>query len=43
MNEMRADGTFEKIFKPYGHCLLPGPYKVTTGPIPPPNCPTQSP
>jgi polar amino acid transport system substrate-binding protein len=43
MNEMHADGTFEKIFKPYGHCLLPGPYKVTTGPIPPPDCPTLSP
>lgn len=39
MNEMHADGTFDKIFKPYGHCLLPGPYKVTTGPIPTPVCP----
>src|SRR5215469_1596284 len=43
MNEMHADGTFDKIFKPYGHCVLPGPYKVTTGPLPPPVCPTQSP
>lgn len=43
MNEMHADGTFDKIFKPYGHCVLPGPYKVTTGPIPTPDCPTQSP
>lgn len=43
MNEMKADGSFDKIFKPYGHCVLPGPYKVTTGPLPPPNCPTQSP
>jgi polar amino acid transport system substrate-binding protein len=42
MNELHADGTFEKIFKPYGHCLLPGPYKVTTGPLPPPDCPPQS-
>jgi polar amino acid transport system substrate-binding protein len=41
MNELRTDGTFEKIFKPYGHCLLPGPYKVTTGPIPTPDCPPQ--
>jgi len=39
MNEMHADGTMDKIFKPYGHCLLPGPYKVTTGPIPKPDCP----
>jgi polar amino acid transport system substrate-binding protein len=39
MNEMHADGTFDKIFKPYGHCLLPGPYKVTTGPLPTPDCP----
>lgn len=43
MNEMHADGSFEKIFKPYGHCVLPGPYKVTTGPLPPPVCPAQSP
>ena len=42
MNELHADGTFDKIFKPYGHCLLPGPYKVTTGPIPPPDCPPQT-
>jgi polar amino acid transport system substrate-binding protein len=39
MNDLRTDGTFDKIFKPYGHCLLPGPYKVTSGPIPPPDCP----
>jgi polar amino acid transport system substrate-binding protein len=39
MNDLRADGTFDKIFKPYGHCLLPGPYKVTNGPIPVPDCP----
>jgi polar amino acid transport system substrate-binding protein len=39
MNELHADGTFDKIFKPYGHCLLPGPYKVTNGPLPPPDCP----
>jgi polar amino acid transport system substrate-binding protein len=43
MNEMHADGSFAKIFKPYGHCVLPGPFKVTTGPIPPPDCPKQTP
>ncbi|MGH7153045.1 MAG: ABC transporter substrate-binding protein, partial [Acetobacteraceae bacterium] len=42
MNEMHADGTMDKIFKPYGHCLLPGPYKVMTGPFPKPNCPPQT-
>jgi polar amino acid transport system substrate-binding protein len=41
MNDMHADGTFDKIFKPYGHCVLPGPYKVTSGPLPAPNCRTQ--
>jgi polar amino acid transport system substrate-binding protein len=41
MNAMLADGTMEKMFKPYGHCLLPGPYKVTSGPIPTPVCPPQ--
>jgi polar amino acid transport system substrate-binding protein len=43
MNEMKADGSFDKIFAPYGHCVLPGPYKVTTGPLPPPVCPKQGP
>jgi len=38
MNEMHADGSLQKIFTPYGHCLLPGPYKVTTGDIPAPDC-----
>ena len=41
MNDMHTDGTFDKIFKPYGHCVLPGPYKVTSGPIPAPNCTAQ--
>ena len=41
MNDMHTDGTFDKIFKPYGHCVLPGPYKVTGGPIPAPNCTAQ--
>jgi polar amino acid transport system substrate-binding protein len=38
LNEMKADGTFDRIFKAYDHCVLPGPYKVTTGPIPTPTC-----
>ncbi len=41
MNDMHADGSFDKIFKPYGHCVLPGPYKVMSGPIPTPNCAAQ--
>ncbi len=43
MNEMHTDGTFDKIFKPYGHCVLPGPYKVMSGPLPTPDCPAQAP
>jgi len=39
LNAMHADGTFDKLFTPYHHCTLPGPYKVTTGPIPTPACP----
>ena len=39
MNAMKADGSFDKIFEPYGHCVLPGPYRVTTGPLPPITCP----
>ena len=41
MNDMHADGSLDKIFKPYKHCVLPGPYKVTSGPIPKPDCATQ--
>ncbi len=39
MNEMKADGSFDKIFAPYGHCVLPGPYKITSGPMPAFTCP----
>ncbi len=42
MNEMKADGSFDKLFAPYGHCVLPGPYKVTTGKLPTPVCPPQT-
>jgi polar amino acid transport system substrate-binding protein len=38
MNDMKQDGSFDKIFAPLGHCVLPGPYKVTHGPLPPPDC-----
>lgn len=38
MNEMKADGSFDKLFEPYHHCTLPGPYKIVTGPLPPPDC-----
>jgi polar amino acid transport system substrate-binding protein len=41
MNDMKADGSFDKIFEPYGHCVLPGPYKVTSGPLPPFTCPSR--
>ena len=39
LNDMKADGSLEKIFGPFGHCLLPGPYAVTTGVLPAPSCP----
>ena len=41
MTEMKADGSFDKIFEPYGHCVLPGPYKVISGPLPPFTCPSR--
>jgi hypothetical protein len=41
MNDMKADGSFDKIFAPYGHCVLSGPYKVTSGPLPPFTCPSR--
>jgi polar amino acid transport system substrate-binding protein len=38
LNELHKDGSLAALFNKYGHCLLPGPYKVTTGPIPTPVC-----
>ena len=38
LDNMKADGSLEKLFNKYGHCFLPGPYKVTTGPIATPVC-----
>src|SRR5579883_340928 len=38
LNAMKADGSFDKLFKSYHHCTLPGPYKITTGPQPAPEC-----
>ena len=38
LDDMKADGSLEKLFNKYGHCLLPGPYKVTSGPIAVPAC-----
>jgi polar amino acid transport system substrate-binding protein len=38
MNEMKADGSFDKLFASYHHCTLPGPYKIVTGPLPAPEC-----
>jgi polar amino acid transport system substrate-binding protein len=38
LNEMKKDGTFDKLFASYHHCTLPGPYKVVTGPLPAPQC-----
>jgi polar amino acid transport system substrate-binding protein len=39
LNDMKKDGSFDKIFAKYHHCTLPPPYKITTGPMDPPNCP----
>ncbi|HEV2099212.1 MAG TPA: transporter substrate-binding domain-containing protein, partial [Stellaceae bacterium] len=38
LNAMQADGSLEKLFASYHHCALPGPFKVETGPLPPPKC-----
>lgn len=38
LNDMKADGSFDKLFASYHHCTLPAPYKITTGPLPPPQC-----
>jgi polar amino acid transport system substrate-binding protein len=38
LNEMKRDGSFDKLFASYHHCTLPGPYKVVTGPLPAPKC-----
>ncbi|MFI4987375.1 MAG: ABC transporter substrate-binding protein [Alphaproteobacteria bacterium] len=39
LNEMKADGSFDKLFAAYHHCTLPGPYKVESGPLVAPKCP----
>jgi hypothetical protein len=36
---MHADGSLQKMFDAYKHCLLKPPYKITSGPQPTPNCP----
>lgn len=38
INEMKADGSFDKLFNSYHHCTLPGPYQIHTGPLPAPKC-----
>jgi len=38
LNDMKADGSLDKLFAKYGHCVLPAPFKVTTGPMPVPAC-----
>jgi polar amino acid transport system substrate-binding protein len=38
LNEMKADGSFDRLFASYHHCTLPGPYKIMTGPMPAPAC-----
>jgi polar amino acid transport system substrate-binding protein len=42
LNEMKADGSFDKLFASYHHCTLPGPYRVESGPLPAPACPSPS-
>ncbi len=39
LNHMQQDGSFGALFGRYHHCMLPPPYKVTTGPIEQPVCP----
>lgn len=38
LNDMKQDGTMDRLFGAYHSCALPGPYKVTSGPLPPPEC-----
>lgn len=38
LNAMKTDGSLDALFRKYGHCPLPGPFKITTGPIPEPVC-----
>ncbi|MGI4944002.1 MAG: ABC transporter substrate-binding protein, partial [Janthinobacterium lividum] len=39
LDAMKADGSYGRILGAYHHCELPGPFKVTTGPLPNPSCP----
>ena len=38
--DMKADGSFDKLFSSYGHCTLPGVIAVHTGAIEQPTCKT---
>jgi polar amino acid transport system substrate-binding protein len=38
LNDMKQDGTMDRLFGSYHSCALAGPYKITSGPLAPPVC-----
>jgi polar amino acid transport system substrate-binding protein len=42
LNAMKADGSYDKLLGAFHHCALPGPFKVSTGPLTAPVCPPQT-
>ena len=38
LNELKADGSYDKLLGKFHHCALPGPFKVSTGELPVPLC-----
>lgn len=38
LDAMKHDGSLDALFARYHHCVLPAPFKVTTGPVVPPAC-----
>lgn len=42
LNALKANDSYDKLLGTFHHCALPGPFKVTTGPVAAPVCPPQT-
>jgi polar amino acid transport system substrate-binding protein len=42
LNALKADGSYDELLRKFHHCALPGPFKVSHGPLPEPVCPPEA-
>ncbi|MGH7153623.1 MAG: transporter substrate-binding domain-containing protein [Acetobacteraceae bacterium] len=42
LDALKMDGSYDKLLSKFHHCALPGPFKVSHGPLPDPVCPQQA-